>query len=214
MNCVRIGWGIVILLCCPSVSVFAAKEAGKKKADKNEAEKARQRFLKRFDTNRDGKVTKEESRMVLAKEARQREVKRKAEAGRKAFMKRFDANGDGKVTKEETKQVLAKEAERRAVKRKADAARQRFLIRFDGNKDGKVTQEEIKSQLAKEAARGASQRKPQATRGAAKSGGKASRQRVLKRFDANRDGKVAKDEIKAVLAKEAKQRAAKRAKKK
>ena len=82
------------------------------------AEASRRKFLKRFDTDGDGKVTKDESKAVLAKEAEQRSIKRKAEASRRAFLKRFDSNGDGKVTKDESKAVLAAEAEQRAKARK------------------------------------------------------------------------------------------------
>ena len=41
------------------------------------AEAARAKFLKRFDANRDGKVTKEEAKSVLASEAKKREGDRK-----------------------------------------------------------------------------------------------------------------------------------------
>ena len=91
------------------------------------------------DTNRDGKVAKEEAKAVLAAEAKKRaasrkkpakpsvkkpstkkpssDVAKKATESRAKFLQRFDANRDGKVTKEETKAVLAAEAKKRAAAR-------------------------------------------------------------------------------------------------
>ena len=50
-----------VLVCLAATSVLA-----------NDVEESRRAFLKRFDANGDGKVTKGEARAVLEKEARQR----------------------------------------------------------------------------------------------------------------------------------------------
>jgi len=104
MRHIRIYSWIVVLFCVAVTPVFS---------NDKDAEESRGRFLKRFDTNGDGKVTKEESRAVLAKEAKQGALKRKADDSRRRFLKRFDTNRDGKVTKEESRAVLAKGAENR-----------------------------------------------------------------------------------------------------
>ena len=144
MNRIHAFTCFVVLTCLAALPTFAGER---------DADESRRAFMKRFDANGDGKVTKEESKSVLEKEAKQRAIKRKADESRRAFMKRFDANDDGKVTKEEAKSVLEKEAERRAIKRKADESRRTFIKRFDANGDGKVTKEEAKSVLEKEAER-------------------------------------------------------------
>jgi Ca2+-binding EF-hand superfamily protein len=141
----------IALLTCVAVTPLHASEA--------DAKQSRQSFLKRFDANGDGKVTKDESTAVLEKEAKQRAVTRKADESRRRFFKRFDANGDGKVTKDESRAVLKKEAKQRAVKRKADESRRRFLKRFDANGDGKVTKDESKEVLEKKPSKGQSRGK-------------------------------------------------------
>lgn len=70
-----------------------------------------------MDTNKDGKVTKDEF------------------LGRASpFFERFDANGDGSVTKDEVTAVFMKRMQARAVNRTA---------RFDANGDGTVTKDEF-----------------------------------------------------------------------
>ena len=134
---------VVMVLCCGTVSGGEQQKL---------AEQARQRFLKRFDVNRDGTVTPEESRSVLKKEQARRQLRQKADASRQKFLKRFDVNGDGKVTPEESRGVLQQEKARRELKRTADRSRAKFLRRFDANGDGKVPPEESRAVLAKERA--------------------------------------------------------------
>ena len=126
----------------PAATKPGVKKPSTKKPSSDVAKKAaesRARFLQRFDTNRDGKVAKEEAKAVLAAEAKKRAASRKKPAkpsvkktstkkpssdvakrateSRAKFLQRFDANRDGKVTKEETKAVLAAEAKKRAAAR-------------------------------------------------------------------------------------------------
>jgi len=112
------------------------------------------------------------------------DVAKRATESRAKFLQRFDANRDGKVAKEEAKAVLAAEAKKRAASRKKPA---KPSVK-------KPSTKKPSSDVAKKATE--------------------SRAKFLQRFDANRDGKVTKEETKAVLAAEAKKRAAAREKKK
>ncbi len=82
-------------------------------------------------------------------------------------LSRNDANGDGKVTREEFQGPA------------------RMFDRLDGDGDGTVTEDEVKKTAAGMRGRG---------RGAERGGRGQSSGRMLKRFDANSDGKVDKDE--------------------
>ena len=109
MNRYRFQCLIFVLLCLPSETI---------RADDKTNAADRQTFLKRFDTNRDGKITREEAKAVLERESKQRTAKAKADASRTSFLKRFDANGDGRVTREEAQLVLEREARKRRKTRK------------------------------------------------------------------------------------------------
>ena len=62
-------------------------------------------WLEKFDANKDGKLDKEERKLLVAH--------RKAE-----FMKRFDKNGDGKICDKEKKAAAAAMKDRRGPKGK------------------------------------------------------------------------------------------------
>ena len=97
----------------------------------------RHRFLKRFDTDGDHKLSDEER--AAAKEA----VKGRMEKPCAKMLEKFDTNKDGKL--DEAERAAAKEA----VKERREKPRAKMLEKFDANKDGKL--DEAERSAAKEA---------------------------------------------------------------
>jgi Ca2+-binding EF-hand superfamily protein len=97
-------------------------------------------FIKHFDKNQDGVLTKDELPPRLA-----------------MIFDKADANGDGKLDKQEVERLLQVlrtrlgEARNKAGKGGADVDRmvERMLARMDTNKDGKISKDEAQGPLAK-----------------------------------------------------------------
>ena len=84
-----------ILLSCFS---FAAKpEKGKKKESASVDRPSREKMLKKFDADGDGKLNAEEKAEVL----------KKMNARKKEMVSAFDKDGDGKLNEEERKTAMA-----------------------------------------------------------------------------------------------------------
>jgi len=124
-------------------------------------------FLKRFDKNKDGVLTKDELPPGLARN-----------------FDRYDRDGDGKLDAKEVGQMLEaarrfladKPAEKPADKPADNAAVERrvsdIFERMDANKDGKISKEEAKNRIAD----------------------------AFDRIDTNKDGYIDKDELRRFVA--------------
>lgn len=139
------------------------------------------RFLKMFDTNRDGKVTKEEFEQRAKDRFAMRDLNSDGEIGlddlppgmRERAGRRAERAKDGKDAPD-GKQAEAKEPRRFTLDRLLGRTDRRFA-ELDKNGDGVVDVKDIEA--------AASERVDFATK------------RFMKRFDANGDGKVSKDEF-------------------
>ncbi len=80
-------------------------------------------MLKKYDTNKDGKIDDTERTAMMA------DMKAQREAQMKADLEKYDANKDGKLDADETKTM-------REAKQKA------MLEKYDTDKDGKLSDEE------------------------------------------------------------------------
>ena len=100
------------LLCCVFALAIAAPAIGEDSDDAKERGTLRARGFEEFDTDGDGRLSKDEQ--AAAREKRRKE---------------FDADGDGKLS----------EAERTAARKQRS---QRQLEHFDADGDGKLSEEE------------------------------------------------------------------------
>ncbi|MFL5246081.1 MAG: EF-hand domain-containing protein [Gemmataceae bacterium] len=131
-------WALVLALLAPVPIVQAAddKPAKKKDADSPQVERMVQSFLERFDTNKDGRISKEEAKGKLAEN-----------------FDRLDANKDGYLDKEELQRaarlVLANRAKgegnKPAEKKNPPAlSAGKDFDALDRNADGRLSREEVK----------------------------------------------------------------------
>src|SRR5262245_40454446 len=146
-SAVRAGMLVGVLALCGSGFVLA--DQGGKPADKGKKAAAGRgkhwdQFVKKFDANGDGKVSKEEflskrpafdkmdankDGSVTAEEVKALPAVQKRGGTGAGFMERFDADHDGKVTPAEY-----------------DAKRTTLFEKLDKNKDGMIDQSEVKAQ--------------------------------------------------------------------
>jgi len=175
-----------------------ADEAARRKAHIEATKKKHQEYqakreLKKFDRNKDGRLdgreTAERNKYQAEMKRRQEEgEKRKEEAKRRhdEFMRKYDTNRDGKLTGKERE--AAKEAYRREARKRAEASKEaarkkmeeyrarKERSRFDRNKDGRLDAAET------------------AARDKYLNEQKRRIAEYLKKYDANRDGKVTAEE--------------------
>jgi len=143
---------ILVLICCLVASALPAARGG----DKNEPKKlppalaqllsgSAENFIKRFDRNKDGYLSKDELPPRLA-----------------GVFDKFDANSDDKLDRKEVQEMLVVLRQRFGIHTPSPAkpaqgndAKQvervvnKFLERMDTNKDGKITRDEAQGPLAK-----------------------------------------------------------------
>jgi Ca2+-binding EF-hand superfamily protein len=98
----------------------------------------RERMLKEFDTDGDGKLSEQER--ANAKET----VKTLMEKRKQAMLDKVDKDGDGQVSEEE------KAAAKDALKAKAEARRKAMLEKYDADGDGTLDEAERKTMLETE----------------------------------------------------------------
>jgi len=105
------------------------------------AEALRQRVLKQFDKDGDGKLNAEER--AAAEKARAERGREKGDGDRGAMLKQLDKDGDGKLSEEE------RQAGREQARRKLQQALggeganlQELIKRFDKDGDGQLSEEE------------------------------------------------------------------------
>ena len=128
---------LVGLILLATTSTRAEEPAGGQGDGPADHPGMRHRFLKRFDTDGDHKLSDEER--AAAKEAR----KACREKRHEMLLKKFDTNHDGKL--DDAERAAAKEA----VKERMEKPRAKMLEKFDTNKDGKL--DEAERAAAKEA---------------------------------------------------------------
>lgn len=159
--------------------------AGPAKADKNhdgkltkdEAPAPIQQHFDELDTNKDGSLDKQELQAARAKHGGR---------GGPGMVARLDKNGDGKVSKDE-----------------APARMQQHFEQVDANKDGYVEQSELQAAHARRGQQGGPGQGRMAHLDADKDGKvsqaefSATVQQWFSRLDANADGAVTRDEVKA-----------------
>src|SRR5262245_5248356 len=194
-------WLSLSLVLMLPAAALAADDPKKDTLDRERLLKATpEEFIKAFDKNNEGKLVADELPPMIAR----------------AFEK-ADRNGDGKLDAKEVEEMLNVLRERfgnanpPAAKPDLDKAVTGILERFDVNKDGKISKGEAKGPLAANFARidrngdgylDKEELKPAAERLAAAGGqpGRPNLERVvadiLERLDANKDGKISKDEAK------------------
>lgn len=118
-----------ILGAAPALAESSQAESAKGKKQGLMKGKGWDAFAARFDTNKDGKVTREEL------------------LGQQPGFDRADANKDGFVTSDEAQAV--KEAVQKRASQKggqahpASKGKKSFIERFDADKDGKVSRDEF-----------------------------------------------------------------------
>lgn len=103
----------LILATCLTLSAFAEKPEGKRPERDEGREARRERMLKKFDADGDGKLS--ESERASARETMERRKtmadtdgdgkvsEAEREAAKAEMMKKLDTNGDGEVSEEERK---------------------------------------------------------------------------------------------------------------
>lgn len=184
-----------------------AQEEGKRAREGNQpGGEFRERLLKQFDADGDGKLNDEEQ--AKAREAAAKMRGNAEGAGRmdKAqIMKQFDKDGDGQLNESERKTVGEFMAKRGAA---GDATGRRpgaegaqipaeVLKRFDKDGDGKLNEEERQA-----AAKAREEMMKRTGDTAGRPGqGMMSREELTKKFDKNGDGKL--DETEQAAAREA-----------
>lgn len=124
---------------------FAFGEPPKGKGERGGNRPAPAEMLEKFDTNKDGKLDKDERKAAF--EARKAEM-----------IKKFDKDGDGKLNEDERKAA-------------GQARKAEMLKRFDKDGDGKLSEDERKA-LPKRGPRGEGKGKPEGKGG--KKGAKKS----------------------------------------
>ena len=127
-------WTFLVMTLLCSAGLHAQDD--KAKDDNDRRGNWRERMIKQFDKDGDGKLNDEERRA-----ARKHWCKRGQER-RQRFMKKYDKNGDGEIDDAEGEQI-AKDM----LKRFKEHAPDRYLERYDKNKDGKVDAEEEKKAI-------------------------------------------------------------------
>lgn len=126
---------LVGILGAAAPALAASPQAGNAKGKKQGVMKGKgwETFASRFDTNKDGKVTRDEF------------------LGQQPGFDRVDTNKDGVVTADEVAAV--KEAAQKHASQKGGQAHQgqkkTFIDRFDTDKDGKVSRDEFTAARAK-----------------------------------------------------------------
>lgn len=88
-------------------------------------------MLEKFDTDKDGKLSKEE------REAMKAERQKAGEGQRKEMLDKLDTNKDGKISPEEREAFKTDRQKEMEQRRKAD------FEKFDADKDGKLSYEEF-----------------------------------------------------------------------
>ena len=126
----------VTLLC--TCSLYAQDDKAKKEKGNDRRGDWRERMIKQFDKDGDGKLNEAERQ-----EARKNWRKR-GEERRQQFMKKYDKNGDGKIDDAEGEQIAQD-----MLKRFKEHAPDRYKERYDKNNDGKVDAEEEKQAIAR-----------------------------------------------------------------
>ena len=122
-----------ILGAAPALAAAPEAESAKGKKQGLMKGKGWETFTSRFDTNKDGKVTRDEF------------------LGQKPGFDRADTNKDGVVTADEVNAV--KEAAQKHAAQKGGQAhkegKKTFIERFDADKDGKVSRDEFNAGRSK-----------------------------------------------------------------
>ncbi|MGA0854081.1 MAG: EF-hand domain-containing protein [Luteolibacter sp.] len=88
-------------------------------------------LLEKYDTDKDGKLSKEE------REAMKADRQKEGEGQRKAMLDKFDTDKDGKISPEEREAMKSGREKEMEARRKAD------FEKFDTDKDGKLSYEEF-----------------------------------------------------------------------
>ena len=88
-------------------------------------------LLEKYDTDKDGKLSKEEREKMKA------ERQKEGDAQRKAMLDKFDTDKDGKISPEEREAMKSGREKEMEARRKAD------FEKFDTDKDGKLSYEEF-----------------------------------------------------------------------
>ena len=96
---------LIALIAIVAGLAVASGTPEKEEGRKDRGKPGIKQWLEKFDANKDGKLDKEERKLLVAY--------RKAE-----FMKRFDKNGDGKICDKEKKAAAAAIKDRRGPKGK------------------------------------------------------------------------------------------------
>ncbi len=159
----------------------------------------REEILKKFDKNGDGKLDDDERK--AAREAFMKKRGGKGRGGRPQFnreeiLKKFDKNGDGKLDDDERKAAREAFMKKRGGKGRGGRPqfnREEIIKKFDKDGDGKLNDEERK------ALREAFMKRRGGKGGGGKGrpggpGARIDRAELLKKFDANGDGKLDDDE--------------------
>jgi len=203
------------------LSTSASAQERRRDAGDHDKRPHREEILKRFDTNKDGKLDQAEraaARKALAqrgdRKGSQRDEKgtppkRRGERGERPMsaelLKRFDTNKDGKLDEAEraaARRVLGQQGGNKrsgegqrgtpSKKRGAGQISAEMLKRFDKNKDGKLDQAERAAARKALGQRGDSKRAGDGERGTppGRRGQRPISPEMLKRFDKNKDGKL------------------------
>lgn len=127
-------------------------------------------FLKRFDLDKDGQLSKEERKRAHASMKKRRAEKfTQMKKVRERFMLKFDEDADGKISKSE------KEQARKETKKQMKAIRDNLTELYDTNGDGKLSGKERKAAHIQQ------------------------KQEMLKKYDADGDGELNEDEKKVAF---------------
>ena len=148
-------------------------------------EQTKVRHLDRFDANKDGKLDEKEAAALAAHE-------KEDETRRADFLKKYDKNGDGQLSSEERRDGYRAMGEER---------RKQFTARYDKNKDGKLDEQERGAIRADMIKRFELSRYDKNKNGeidgeeiAARDAGRAEREKrraeFMKRFDEDGDGQL------------------------
>ncbi len=175
------------------------KEKGKFPQRANIQERRQKMMLRRFDTNKDGKLDEAEKDAMKQYQAegqgrRERgEQTRFTPEQRQEMIKKFDKDGDGKLNAEERKAMMEERRkkmqaegqgrrERGEQPRFTPEQRQEMIKKFDKDGDGKLNAEERKA--AMQARR---QERPRAIN-------PQKREDMIKKYDLDGDGKLSREE--------------------
>ncbi len=167
-------------------------------------------IVAKYDKDGDGKLNEAERTAAREELSKLRGAGDAAVPNRQELMKKFDKNGDGKLDDEE-RAALRKELAQRGGLGGAALNREEVMKKFDKNGNGKIDEDEREA-LRKFITEQRGQDRPVDGKPADRPANRVSREQLLEKYDANKNGQIDPEERQKAIEDLRKGRAADRPK--